>query len=321
MKMSNQTSYASNLTWLSNEINNYFYIISMTIGVPCNMMSIFIFSRLMRNKTNMGFFGICQSIIDIFVLVYIFLISRSTYLFHINFSNTSDTSCRVLTYLRRVVLHVSSWMTVLTTFDRVVFILYGHRTKFNFMKSKRYLAAIILVILPVILILDTPNLFFYINKSKTCNTSLLALISSDIISILLRTYLPFLVMITLNLIMLRKIFKLRTPMNQTCLSRKEYHFTVAVMVYDAYFFVLNFPLSIYYIFNDINTFSDSFVNNTLFTAQYSLVSTFTVDLSLCIQTFSFFTYLFFNKLFKREFLHLIQRVFCVSSMNIKNTTN
>lgn len=298
-------AYALYLSRLANNISYYFLIVSSAIGIPTNMVSIFIFWRLSRNKTNMGYFGMWQTTVDAILLLTFLLVIRNQVIFPRSFASFSDSLCKFLTFYRRFMLHISSLMPVLATFDRVVFVLYGYGQRFKFMKSKLKMTACILVIFVIITIADIPNLFYYV-KNNSCTADSDSIIASDIISIILRTYLPFALMIIMNTIMIRKIISNRgSTLRQTSLTGKEYQFTLAVIAYDVYFFLINFPSSLYYIFYDANLYRDAFVNNTLFRAQYNMVSAAAINLSYCSQTFSFFMFLAFNKLFRQELAKLV----------------
>lgn len=309
-------SYAASLSKLNSDISYYFNIISSAIGVTFNLISIFIFARLMKNKTNMGFLYIWQCSVDLCVLLFFLLLFRSNTTLGINLVYQNDAACKFLTYLRRFILHASSWMVVLITVDRFIFVLYGHGGRFKFMKSKLNLTIIILAIFTVITIVDTPNFLFYL-KSGVCTSDFVPAISSDIISICIRTYIPFAIMVVCNLLMIRKIFDSKRAVGnqQRSVMKKETHFTLAVMAYDVYFFLLNFPLSIYYIMADVNTYSGALSSgDAVFKASYGLASTLTSDLSFCVQTISLLTYIVFNKLFRQECIYLIGRVFNIKRM-------
>ena len=117
--------YISYLYRLNNQLTNIFVIAYSSIGIPCNILSIIIFYRLTRIKNNMGFLYICQSIVDIIVLlVNLILVRSSPLIFPSNLTNLTDELCKTITFLRRLTLHMSSWITVLITFDRFIFIFY-----------------------------------------------------------------------------------------------------------------------------------------------------------------------------------------------------
>lgn len=286
----------------------YFLLVSSAIGIPGNLLSILVFSRLLHQKTNMAFLCISQSVIDLTLLILTLLYLRgSAYVFGYALNNVNPAWCKSWAFFRRFFLHISSWMVVLTSFDRFVFVLYEQ--KFIFMKNKRNLILIILVMFTLIAIADIPNFFYYIVPAKSGSSSCVSdfpiTISSDIISIVLRTYLPIILMLAFNILMLRKIFRSsRATFNQTRLSRKEHQFTISVMSYDAFFFIVKFPITVYYILYDVNLYSGALSQNYDLALIYNLVINVFLDLSYFDQTFSFFLYLAFNKIFRSEFISL-----------------
>ena len=321
--MSNLT-YAQYLVKVSNDITSYCVIVQSAVGIPANLLSIFIFARLLKQKTNMGFLYIWQSIVDLCVLLCFIFFFRSAQTLGINLYVASDSWCKFITYIRRFILHASSWVAVFTTFDRFIFVLYGHSDRFKIMKQKRYLTLCLVSILTVILILDIPNLFFYVS-GNACVADYVPNISSDMISIFTRTYIPFTLMILFNIVMIRQTFiharahkhhgaiynhRQSHPKvaHSVHLTRKEYQFTVAVIAYDVFFLVFNFPMSLYYIFYDVNLYSGAFVGNPLFSASYTFVNAITSNLTPFVQTYSFLTYLAFNKLYRNEVLYILSKI-------------
>ena len=332
-KMSNLT-YAAYINNVSNDMIRYFMLTSSAIGIPCNIISIFIFARLLRNKTNMGFLYLCQCIVDLYLMVIFFLVIRAyPLLFSYSFLNVSDGLCKFLTYLKRFTLHISSWMPVLITFDRLIFVLHGQDQKFKFMKRKRYLSLIILGMFICLAIADIPNLFFELAATKigntNCSGSFGIVFSSDMISTFLRTYIPLLLMLWFNYIMIRKIVSnKRLTYKQSSLSRHEHQFTLAVMAYCVYFFVINSPLAVFYIFYDVNLYTGALTGD--YGATYNLLNFVFVNLSFCQQPLSFFMNFATNKIFRQEIMMLIgkrfglrrfSRVLPTQSLNTPPRTN
>ena len=311
--MSNQT-YAQFLSKLSTDINNNFLIASSAIGIPSNLFSIFIFARLINTKTNMGFLYVWQTVIDFLLLTLNLFVFRSQVIFGKSLSSQGEFACRFIQILRRFFTTSSSWIPVMITFDRFIFVCYGNNQRLKFMKRKRTLTGFILVVFVLIIIFNIPSLFYYISLTGSCTSSALLDIIADTINIVLRTFLPFGVMLILNVIMIRKIFDAsRTTFKQNRLSKKESHFTVAVMAYDVYFFVLNFPLCIYYIFYDVNNFKGAVkANDLVFTASYNVASAISGSLSLCVQTLSILNYFGFNSLYRQEVFNVFRKIFCLS---------
>ena len=308
--------YTTYLNNLSNTMNNYLSIILPSIGIPCNFISVLIFWRMGNNKSNMVFLGIFQSLVDAVLLFLVLIVFRSQYTIGISFFAQSDTICKLLTFIRRYIYVASSWMHVLITFDRVIFVLNLHQSRLRFMQNKLVLTGLIFVVLSILALLSMPNAFYYLDgTTSTCTSSGAINITTDIVAILFRTYLPFTLMIIFNLIMIQKIFKSsKVKGKQTAVARREYQLTFAVMAFDVYFFFVNFPLSCYFIFYDVNNYSGAMDNNPLFRAQYSLFNTVTSNFAFFQQTFSFVMYMIFNKLFRAEVLGLVGIVLRISSL-------
>lgn len=220
-------TYFDYLINISERINFAFNIITSSIGIPCNILSIIIFARLMRNKNNIGFLYIWQCSIDLCTLLFNLLILRSEITLGFVVSDLNQSACKASTFVYRILVHASSWIAVLTTFDRFTFVLYGHSNRFRFLKSKWKLTCIILSIFTIITILDIPNYYFFIDITyKLCSADIIIKFVSDIISVLLRTHFPFALMIIFNVTMIRKIIKVRRNTSyQRSNLRKENQFT------------------------------------------------------------------------------------------------
>ena len=321
---SSSSAYGAYLYKVGNDFQFYFNIVQWSIGIPSNIISIIIFARLLKNKTNMGFLYIWQCAIDLSLLLFFLFLFRSGSTMGVNLYLQGDSICKFLTLLRRFILHASSWAPVLTTFDRVTFVLYGHSDRFRFLKSKLNLTLIILVGFVVLIVVNIPNLFFYVNaKGTACTGDFIVTISSDIISILTRTYIPFTLMIIFNVLMIRKIFKNNRTLaaKQTGLAQKETHFTFVVIAYDIYFLVFNFPLSVFYIMYDINLYDGALAGDALFAGAYNVFNTTTANFAFCVQTFSFFLYLAFNKLFLKEILIILGKLPFFSNLSRVQPSN
>lgn len=318
-------TYASYLNDVNNNISKYFIIIETAFGVPGNLLSILVFSRLLlhHQKTNMPFLYIIQSVIDLNALVVSLFLYRSPILWsQTELHKLSDSLCKSWSYLRRLFLHMSSWMLVLTTFDRFTFVIYENR-RFGFMRDKKVLVAIMITMFGLICLADVENLFYNLSSQplpNPCTSNFAIVLSSDIVSILLRTYIPMALMLVFNLLMLRKIFESsRATFNQTSRSRKEYQFTISVLSVDIIFFITKFPLSVYYIYYDIELYSNALSSDPLFGAIINLIYSVILNLSFFDMTFSFFTNLAFNKLFRRKFFDLFSFLPFVGSI-VSNST-
>ena len=294
---------------LNTQVTSMYLIVTSSIGIPGNLISMLIFLRLIRRKSNMGLLYTWQSLVDmLFLVLSLFFIRGSRMFFDKVIFNWSDGWCKAWSFFRRHTLHMSSWVALLTTFDRFVFVLYENR-RFKFMKDKRIVCLIIVLIFIALAAFDYPNFYAYLPKSGNCTGSFSTLLSTDIISALLRTYIPITLMVILNYRIYRKMrdSRRRASFTNTRLSRRERHFTRAVIFTDLVFFITKFPLTITFIVYDAYYYSGILTGSLYSFAVF--VSNIFIDISSLDQTFSFFIHLSFNKLFRKDLFRIVG---CVS---------
>lgn len=304
------------LNQATRKLNDYFTIAFASVGIPGNLLSAIVFARLIAKKSNMGLLYSAQCLVDLTsVLIALFLTRGPFLLFSANFASQNDALCKLTMFMRRFPLHASSWMAVLTAFDRFTFVFYEQY--FRFMKNKLILATIIIVILTLVTIINVPNLLYYwVPYLPGCTADFSVVISSDVISVMLRTYIPLAIMLVFNAIMIRKVSQKSLVKKGTTRRRGEHHFTMAVISFDVIFFLTHFPLSIFYILYDIKLYSNDFQTDAYSAAVYNLVFNVVINVSLLDQMFSFFTYFAFNKLFRNELKRLLAT--CLPFIKIAN---
>nr|QVK45686.1 G protein-coupled receptor [Proales similis] len=295
---------------ISSSLFNYMAIIVCPVGVVLNMFSFYVFSRPRLNKTNMGFLYRWQSAVDIALLLITTFVMNSFNVFGISFANTSDFLCRFLTFLRRFILHASSWMTLFITFDR--FMAVRLPTKLTELrKNKLHLSLVILAMFALIALVDVENLFYYLEQTElvrgnqttvrsVCTASPLVYALSDIISIVMRTYVPFVLMTVFDALIVRRIVQSKNKSNRSS-GRREKHFTAVVLAYNCVFFALNFPLSVIYIFTTIYNLAHIELD-PLPNAIFRTAFTSTVVLAFFMQATSFVFNFTLNYLFRNEIL-------------------
>lgn len=98
---SSDSAYIASLNALSTTISNNCLIVISAVGIPLNLVSLFIFSRPRLNKTNMGFLCSSQCVVDLILLVTTLLLTRgSTFVFGVSVYNASDFICKINTFFR-----------------------------------------------------------------------------------------------------------------------------------------------------------------------------------------------------------------------------
>lgn len=306
--------YVTYLNTSNDQINNIMSIGILSLGVPGNLISLLVFWRLIyTNKTNMGMLYTLQCSIDLFALVWVQIATRNqTSPFDFTISDSSEFTCRMAMYLRRLSLHMCSWMAVISAFDRFVFVFYEHR--FGYLRRKSTMLSIIASTLTLLALVNFINFFYYLQDSLQCTASFGVLLTSDLISIVFRTYIPFALIFYFNFSMIRKLDKSSSSFSSSSSNmaahtrghRRERHFTIAVMSHDVMFFATHFPLSISSIVFDLVVYSRVFESSGLLLveAQVNFAQMIFQNVSFLDKAFSFFTYFTFNKLFRKQFFRL-----------------
>ena len=306
---------------LNTQVTNIYLIVTSAIGIPGNLISILVFSRLIHQKSNMGLLYLWQSAVDIFFLVIsLFFLRGSQMFFNGPVFNSSNCLCKIWAFFRRYSLHISSWVALLTTFDRFTFVLYENR-RFKFMRDKRIVSLIIVLMFLVLAVLNFPNFFYNLSPTGSCSATFGFTLSSDLISILLRTYIPMTLMVIFNYNIYKKMkeSRHRAVCSTILLRSREKSFTRAVVFTDLVFFITKFPLSISFIVYDSYYYSGVLKSSYYFSWLGLFLDNIFIDISYVDIVFSLFIHLAFNKLFRREFFSLIK---CLSpSFIIMSSTN
>lgn len=154
----------------------------------------------------------------------------------------------------------------------------------------------------------------------SCVTATSVNLATNLIAILMRIYIPFLLMITFNWVVILRLReskkkvgfslilmnnKRATNQNQPVqqkISRKEYKFTVAMIVIDVAFFVLNTPLAGFFVILIYNLFSTSLTDLAVPNAYVNLFNQISQLMSFGYSELMIFIFVALNKYFRDELL-------------------
>nr|QVK45689.1 G protein-coupled receptor [Proales similis] len=305
---------------LTYDLDFYLSAVLYPLGIVQNFCSLYLFSRPNLNKTNMGFLYTWQTAVDIATLLLFGFFVFSTYLFNFQLFTYSDFLCRFLGFTRRWLLHASSWITLLITFDRYMLMCHPGRLP-ELRKSHKRQSLLIVLMLCLIGLVDVENLFYYLevtgnyqnathNESQSgqlllrCTATPLVAALSDFISILMRTYVPFAIMTVLDVVIVRRLVKSKNQAQRRGAVNRERHFTIVVLGFNFLFFLFNFPLSLIFIVMNVYKLGQIELA-PVYAAVLNLVFLCSVQLSLFIKCFSFVFNLAINHLFRDEALTLL----------------
>ena len=312
IKMSG-SSYIDYIEHISNNVKFYMSISFIPMGFVLNLFSIYVFtSRKLRNN-KISYLSCWYISFETISIIFGFVLFVFLPTVNFNISLKSEFNCKVFTYIRRIIIHCSSWTQVTCTLDRFLSIKFLN--KIDILKQKgRNLCVITLIIILSISIINISNLFYHFiytgqnNETKiTCNANSNIKFTSDLISVVLRNILPFLVMLILNIIMAKDLIQSKSKFEQKNGNKRELQFTFTIICMNLIFFILNTPLSVVFIIQNIYKLNPS--TSAVKLANIQLAYDVTLCVSFINNCLPFFINFAFNKLFKSEAILIIERLF------------
>lgn len=230
------------------------------------------------------------------------------------------------------------------SFDRYVLI--SLPAKAALMLKRKFLCSILIVMALVIMALNSTYFISYpvyspivtINNSstnltqKTCNFINSIVILNNFIALFMRVYLPFLIMIVLNLLSIRNLKQSRLrsnkfshqmasgksqTINSNCKNNKkrvkmssiEYRFTVSNLALDFIFLGFYLPIVVFYTLVIVDTFANIFQNDISKTAGFNFFSNLAQMCAFTFHLVDIVIFLALNPKIRDEFfLQVIQKI-------------
>lgn len=207
------------------------------------------------------------------------------------------------------------------TFDRLWSVYLENKLKIK--RNKRTVTILIFIVLSFVFTVDQIYMVYYVQNTRfpvlvfnqTLNKSYYAIINiavcvqinsqiilaQNLIIIIMRIILPFIIMVACNFILINHIRKSRNRVIRGRNEKKNHSFTLSVAIMNAFFLMTNIEVVIYYIiyyyifFNNISTQTVSF-------AIISLYGTCSIILSYLFPISQFLIDMIFNKIFRKEII-------------------
>jgi hypothetical protein len=296
-------------------------------GIVLNAFNIVIFNR--KSFTNsIRFFYTALSCADLFSLINCAVI-YFPWAFYDDLGTYSDFLCRLLWLTRRASIHISSWIQVLITMDRAFSILLN--AKYKSIYGRKYLWLSLIGIIVFITAANSGNWFFLRSeirtqsKNQTIITYRCASPSRqfgffvNLIGFLLRAVIPFLFMFSLNIVLIYAIYVQKNKVNK--LNKKELNFAITIISNNYLLLIFNMPLILFQIYEYLpNNPSDEL------TARLTMLRIIALYINYTYCALTFFFYLRFNYLFRKEVLKLIsgsgrESSNVIQSNSANNTSN
>jgi hypothetical protein len=337
---------------LGNSINFYFSCTVATTGVILNLFTGFMYlhsKSLRKSSRTMSLLYVSLSIYDILALFNSFLFIQLLPSININLSIINADMCRWTAIWRRTFIQTPSWHLTLITFDRFRSICCPNR--FEFMENPKKLFVIIVMQCVIICAINSEHVLFFISEprvqihnvtnvsialethvnrthhnitnnlvrtvtsiigTRSCTATAMLLFVTDILSVSMRSYIPFTLMLALNIALTRRFLKSRKRFQTKSGGlKKEYYFTATVISMNLTFFVLYMPWSLYSIVNRVYQ-STPWLLTPYASALLSFLQSITFSIAYLNNLSSFFNNFLFNNIFRKELFKMFN---CNSSQN------
>lgn len=349
--MSNITDYLNYLNSVRDLVTYYPTLITLPLGLIGNIISILTFSRPNLNKkTNSGFLYIWLCAFNLCLILYFTFVFESTILFDYSVS----FPCGVSNYLFRSIWCFVPWMQVIICVDRFIVVFFPIKkalmskkvTKIlnksielikymlKFILFKWLLCIIIICTLVLIFTANIANLLTY-QKSVTiggvvstrCYISTDVSIAASLTAMVVRIYIPFSLMLTLNLFVFRRLRRSKSKVNilqtngaiknSNHISAKEHHFIVSTLFIDLVFFLFYTPTAVYISIWSANIYTlsawtplSSAILNIFLNCSQTLVYLYSVLL--------IFAFVVFNRTFRIEVVEMLRLKLIFPSLSHQN---
>ena len=301
MTPQNQRDLILDLTQLTHVVEYYYFLVVCSLGFAANMLNILVCQRKELLKYTMGFYNILMSVFNILTLVavgYLEMFSQST-------SSTplilrSGLNCVLITYFIRVFAHMSTWLNVMVTADRLLCVY--NTNKFKFLKNKTLVSGLVVAVNVVICCANVPSLFFRLDpKTNVCSSTKLVVLLRDSIVVIVRFLAPLVLQLAMNTMLVRKLFKAKQNRSMSTRMRREYRFAFTTVVLNVVFIVTGMPMLVSMVFINIYGYDQTYISKR---SSESALASFVYLCSVVFVSFFyvalFFVNFFTNKMFRRE---------------------
>ena len=228
------------LTKESNTLTFYCVIIIGSFGIIVNLMNIKVSRCKEMQRTTMGFFNVRLSIFNALSIAFVgFIWGFPQSIGYQVIVLTSDSACKIIPYLTRIMSQMSSWLLVMASFDRMLMLL-SYKSKNNVrdpqeIKDTKKHSLRIKVLFLLICLVNIPNLFFSHNtqiifdtitnktlpKVTLCTSTPTVILLRDIVTRFSYGLLPFILQIAISAILIYRLRKLDGLMHTVSINRER----------------------------------------------------------------------------------------------------
>lgn len=282
------------------------------IGIFLNFTQMLILLRRRFLISIMAMYYQLISIYNIFILIVTWFnfMSKSSFT---NIDFITDIGCKLLAFFFRLALQICSWLNVLVTLDRLIFIVFS--TKFKFWRSKRNILILFFFSHFFFMAVNIPNFFFNsISRStnlsnqtfetKVCTASLEIFLIRSITSQVIGIYVPFGLMVILNVFLIYKVIESKKNFRQKTKMGKDTNFAFTLIGSNIAFLILMSPYSVYTAILSSYVNEEEIILRPTLNAYLSLFETISRSIYCVNYSISFVIQIVCNKLFRKEIINI-----------------
>lgn len=135
-----------------------------------------------------------------------------------------------------------------------------------------------------------------------------ASVASDMVNILVKFYVPAVILFVLNTALVCKLYVSKSRVNVLRSRNGELRFALTVILTNVTFFVFNGPLAVIYIVNDVKLNSECGERMVSHVAVQDFALKMCQNATYVYSSFLFVVHFAFNKLFRKEVNILVRKV-------------
>ena len=315
------------LTIKDIDFNFFMIMIIFPIGLVLNGLQLYVFSKKELNlKTNMGSMHALLSFFNVTAIIFSILLTQLLPFLGIKIKTYTNFGCKFLSFIQRVSLDIPSFQQVLITFQFYISIKFP--MKFIAMQNSKKQYLFIILGMLIFAVAENIEYFFYeltltytnlttanstmngtqLSYNYVCYASFYLILGSGISSLIFRNFLPFIMMLIFNILIINHIYQNHLKLNRTYRARGHKHFFISIMTINLIFFILYLPWSIAQIIVFVQYFFTA--NTATQTIDTGVIFFYNVGWSVSYLNyiFPFFVYIQFNRLFRKELFLIVNYV-------------
>jgi hypothetical protein len=288
------------------------------LGIILNFVCIVVFlqKRLNQKKSSIGLLHALLCLSNIFGLLNSMLFTHFLPFFNIVVVNSSVLACKLLNIWSRVTLQYPSWIQLLISMHMFISVCYPN--KFMLIKRRRVLFILIGIIAIVLMLANIEYVFYEMRASRRSNNNTNSdpknlrarcrapnrnfHFFSNMINIIMRNFLPFVLMLLINIVTLNR---LKNSRRKTLHKQKHFtsvNFIISTIGLNFIFVIVNAPWSVAYVLEN------AYDNDLLLADWFSLFENVAISISFLNNLSPFIANICLNRLFRSELLYIGQRL-------------